>query len=94
MKIQISTEGLRLRLTYQELEQLPAIPVVLACEGFSWTLKVRGGPGTTLEGWPTQPVLNLSEKDLKDLRAEPENGIVLTTLSPHVILEVDKRDRR
>lgn len=34
MKIQISTEGLRLRLTYQELEQLSATPVLLACDGF------------------------------------------------------------
>lgn len=94
MKIQISTEGLRLRLTYQELEQLPATPVLLRCKGFSWTLKTGEAPQTTLEGWPVQSVLNLSHQDFHDLQAEPENGIVLSHLSPRVVLEVDKRDKR
>lgn len=93
MKIQIMTEGLRLRLTYQELEQLPTTPVLLACNDFSWTLKAGGPPHSTLEGWPMQSVLNLSQRDFNDLQAEPENGIVLSHLSPRVVLEVDKRDK-
>lgn len=94
MKIQITTEGLRLRLTYQELEQLPATPVLLRCKGFSWTLKAGGPPESTLEGWPTQSVLNLSHRDFNDLQVEPENGIVLSRLSPRVVLEVDKHGKR
>lgn len=94
MKVRISSGELRLRLTYRELEMLGSSPATLDCAGLVYAVEADAdAAGSTLSGWPARPVLRLGGRDWRDLAAEPENGIALPTLTPRVVVEVDRRDR-
>jgi hypothetical protein len=93
MKLTLTSEGVRIRLTYAELEALTAEAIYMTCAGWEWTVQSTSGPISVLTGWPSFPLLKLGTRDFHALQAEPENGIILNTVTPKIIMEVDKRDR-
>lgn len=93
MKITITENSVRIRLSYAELDVLSNQSLSLQCEGFSWCIQPSSVNGSHMTGWPVAAILHISQRDLNDLQAEPENGIALSHLAPPVVLEVDKRDR-
>ena len=86
MKIQITDNKLRVRLSHEEFARLPGEPLMIDCEG--WVFRVAVAEETTLLGWPLHPCLMLGSKDRADFALEPENGIVLQT-SPRCEIDVD-----
>lgn len=91
MKLQISAQGLRLRLSRDDFRRLTTESLSLGCAGWMFTLE--RGTLTVLENWPAAPHLRLSPRDFDDLSLEPENGIVLTDITPRCEIDIDRRDR-
>ncbi|WP_020087503.1 hypothetical protein [Hyphomicrobium zavarzinii] len=93
MKLRISMEGVRVRLTAQEFAELRAGFVRFQAWGFAFSV-VRGrGSASSLVGWPASGEVRLSERDWRDFEAEPENGIVIQ-VEPPVVLEAERHGIR
>lgn len=93
MKLRISMEGVRVRLTAEECNDLRAGFVRFQAWGFAFSV-VRGrGNVSSMVGWPENGELWLSEKDWRDFEAEPENGIVIR-VEPPVVLEAERHGIR